>query len=227
MTNNTTITNEYAIAIIDNRWMGKTQLTADDLGAGKVWKQYRQLCDNIVIAAYDSLTGKGKDANTLGITITALFNFFEVDCKATPEYQNRLVASTIMRKPHRSDALKNANKAKRAAKAKWEDAILDEKSETEIADLKTAYDEATATVEALMAEPHNFWYDLEPMLDKTKKHATPAGRKAIEDCIADIINQRAMMTAEELQAEAQRLADERKGRAIRKKNEAKAEANAK
>lgn len=218
---NTKIMNAYGMAIVDNRWMGKVQLTADDLGGNSTtWAQYRQLCDNVVISAWDNMHKK-LDDNVLGTSIAALFAFFGTDAKATQDYKMRVLASVIARKPQRSQALKDAMKAKKAAKEAWENAIDAGKDQDEISALGDTYDEKCAVVDDLMAEPKNYWFDLVPMIDKTKKHATPAGRKAIEDCIADIINQRALMTAEQLQAEAQRLADERKGRELRKKKEAK------
>lgn len=219
-------TNSFGSKIIDNRFIGKVQLTADDLGGAgcSTWEQYRQLCDNIVLASYDRLHGRGVNSDVLGISVNGLFVLFGVDAKAVPEYQHRLMCATIARKPKRSDALKAAVKAQRAANDELNEAIIREDDEEEIATLREAYDEAVATVEALYAEPHNYWFELEPMLDRTKKHASANARKAIEDVIADIISERALMTAEELQAEAKRQEDERKGRKLRKKAEAKASA---
>ena len=221
-------TNIYGATIVENRYIGKVQLNADDLGGTgcSTWAQYRQLCDNVVRAAYNRIVGRGVDENILGLSVSALFEFFGVDAKATHEYQARLLATTIARKAQRSQTLKDAIKAKNGAKKALETAIDEEKTEEEIAALQEVYDGIVAEVEGLYAEPHNFWYDLVPMLDKTRKHATAQARKAIEDTIADIINERELMTVEELEAEAKRLADERKGRAIRKKAEAKAKAEA-
>lgn len=217
-------TNAFGTMIIDNRFIGKTQLNADDMGGAgcSAWAQYRQLCDNIVTASYDRLHGKGVDSNVLGMSVAALFTLFEVDAKATPEYQHRLMVSVISRKPMRSQALKDATKATKEAKAEWEKALEQEMSEVEIAQAEEKYNECKETEQALYAEPKNYWFELVPMLDKTKKHATATARKAIEDVIADIIAERDLMTAEELQAEAKRLADERKGRELRKKQEEKA-----
>lgn len=217
-------TNTFGSLIIDNRFIGKTQLNADDMGGAgcSTWTQYRQLCDNIVIASYDRLHGKGIDANALGMSVAGLFTLFEVDAKATPEYQHRLMVAVINRKPQRSQALKDASKATKEAKATWEKALQAELSEEKISEAETAYNELKEAEKALYAEPHNYWFELVPMLDKTKKHATATARKAIEDVIADIIAERELMTSEELQAEAKRLADERKGRALRKKQEEKA-----
>ena len=221
-------TNTYGATIVENRYIGKVQLNADDLGGAEcsTWAQYRQLCDNVVCAAYNRLVGRGVDENILGLSVSALFDFFGVDAKATHEYQARLLATTIARKTQRSQILKDKVKAKRLAKEALENAIAEEKPEEEIATLQEVYDNLVAEVDTLYTEPHNFWYELVPMLDKSRKHATAQARKAIEDTIADIINERELMTVEELQAEAKRLADERKGRAMRKKAEAKAKAEA-
>lgn len=226
-------TNAFGSKIIDNRFIGKTQLNADDLGGAgcSTWDQYRQLCDNIVIASYNRLHGKGADSNILGISVAGLFTLFGVETAATPEYQHRLMVSVISRKPIRSEALKNAQKDAKTAKTALDNAIIAEQSDEQIATLRADHEAKVAAVNALYAEPNNYWFELVPMLDKTKKHASASARKAIEDVLADIINERALMTMEELQAEAQRLADERKGRKLRKKQEAKeakqAEAEAK
>lgn len=217
-------TNEFGSKIIDNRFIGKTQLNADDLGGAtcSTWVQYRQLCDNIVIASYERLHGKGVDSNVLGMSVAGLFTLFGVEATATPEYQHRLMVSVINRKPIRSQALKDAQKDAKTAKTALDNAILTEQSDEQIATLRADHESKVAAVNALYEEPNNYWFELVPMLDKSKKHASANARKAIEDVLADIINERALMTMEELQAEAQRLADERKGRKMRKKAEAKA-----
>ena len=224
-------TNTFGAKIIDYRFIGKSQLNADDLGGAEcsTWEQYRKLCDNIVLAAWDRVHGRGVDTDTLGLSVAGLFAFFGVDAKATPEYQNRLMVATVGRKAWKSLALKDAEKAMRAAKEGWETALADpdaDEQDEEIVELKAAYDECKARVDQLYKEPHNYWFELIPMLDNTRCHASASARKAIEDVISDIIAERSMMTAEEMQAEAQRLADERKGRAARKKAEAKAKAAA-
>lgn len=219
-------TNAFGSKIIENRFIGKVQLNADDLGGASctTWEQYRQLCDNIVIASYNRLHGKGVDGNILGVSVAGMFTLFGVDAKATPEYQHRLMVAVINRKPMRSDALKKAQKDAKSAKTAWDNAIIAEQADDEIATLKSDYESKKQIVDDLFAEPNNYWFELVPMLDKTKKHASANARKAIEDVLADIINERALMTVEELQAEAQRLADERKGKKMRKKAEAKAKA---
>lgn len=217
-------TNTIGSIIIDNRFVGKTQINADDLGGVNcgTWQQYCQLCDNIVIAAYSRLHGKGVDSDTLGMSVMGLFELFGVDAKATPEYQNRLMVAVIERKAIRSDKLKQATKAKSEAKTKWEDSISIGADETTQDKCKKFYEEKCEELDALYSEPKNYYFEQIPMLDRTRKHATAKARKSIEDILADIMTERDMMTIEELQAEAQRLADERKGRAIRKKDEKKA-----
>ena len=224
-------TNTFGAKIIDYRFIGKSQLNADDLGGAEcsTWEQYRKLCDNIVLSAWDRVHGRGVDTDALGVSVAGLFAFFGVEAKPTPEYQNRLMVATIGRKAWKSLALKDAEKAMRNAKEEWENALADpdaDEADEEIVELKNAYDECKANVDQLYKEPHNYWFELVPMLDNTRCHASASARKAIEDVISDIIAERSMMTAEEMQAEAQRLADERKGRAMRKKAEAKAKAEA-
>lgn len=221
---NTTIKN----TILENRYIGKIQLTADDMGGMGCdnWNQYRQLCDNLATAAYNHTVGRAVDSNTLGLCVSVLFNFFGVETIDSSKYHARILASLVERKPNSSDELKNARKAKTAAKKAWEKALVDEESEDTINELKKAYETASDKVDTLYLEPNNYWYDLKPMLDRSKRHATAKARKALEDVCADIINERAFMSVEELQAEAVRLADERKGRKMRKKAEEKAKAEA-
>lgn len=221
-------TNAMGSKIVDNRFIGKVQLNADDMGGVgcSTWAQYTKLCDNIVLSAWNRLHGKGIDQNVMGISVMGLFELFGVDAKATPEYQNRLMVSVINRKAQRSDALKEASKAKREAKEAYDLALAQERKD-DLPALKAAFDARTNALEALYLEPNNYWFELEPMLKKGTMHASPNARKAIEDTIADIIAERDLLTVEELEAEAQRLADERKGRAIRKREEAKAAKQAK
>lgn len=214
--------NVYAETITENRAFADAQLSADDMSAN-TWKQYRQLCDNIAIAAWNTL-GKGSTTD-IGLSLSGLFTFFGTDAKAVPEYQKRLLLACVNYKKMQSDAMKKANKALRQAKAKYdEENERNDKDTDTLTLLKADVDNAQATVDTLKAEPYNVWYDITPMLDKSRKHATGKCRKLIEDTIADIIRERSLMTVEELQKEAQRLADERKGRKARKAQEAKAQA---
>lgn len=89
-----------------------------------------------------------------------------------------------------------------------------EPKEVEVAPeiLQDAVDKAQAEVDRLASEPMNVWYNKVPMLTSDRKHASPKCRKLIEDTIADIIAERELMTAEELQAEALTLKAERKAR---------------
>lgn len=224
----TTNINTMKNTIIENRYIGKIQLTADDMGGVGCdnWNQYRQLCDNLAIAAWDHAMNKEVDTNVLGVCVSALFNFFGVETIDSSKYHARILACLIERKPCSSQALKDARKIKTGAKKALEKAILDEESEDKIEELSNNYDEACNAVDELYLEPKNYWYDPQPMLDRMKRHATAKARKALEDTCADIINERAFMSVTELQAEATRLADERKGRKARKKAEEKAKAEA-
>ena len=72
--------------------------------------------------------------------------------------------------------------------------------------------EAQAEVVRLANEPNNVWFKKTPMLTSDYKHATEKCRKLVEDTMADIIAERELMTAEELQAEALALKADRKAR---------------
>ena len=221
-------TNTMTSTIIENRYIGKVQLTADDMGGMSCdnWNQYRQICDRLAKQAYDHAIGRAIDVNALGVYISAIFEFFGVDTIDSSKYHARILATMVERKPQSSQVLKDARKAKSEAKKAWEKAILEEVSEDAQNELKGIYEECSEKLEELYLEPKNYWYDLVPMLDRTKKHATAKARKALEDTCADIISERQLMTVEELEAEAVRLADERKGRKMRKKAEEKAQAEA-
>lgn len=212
--------------IVENRYIGKIQLTADDMGGAGCdnWNQYRQICDRLAKQAYDHAVGRAVDKNALGVYISAIFEFFGVDTIDSSKYHARILATMVERKPQSSQTLKDARKAKTVAKKEWEQAITNEETEEKIAELKAVFEEKSQVLEDLYLEPKNYWYDLVPMLDKTKRHATAKARKALEDTCADIISERQLMSIEELEAEAVRLADERKGRKLRKKEEEKAKA---
>ena len=225
-------TNAIANIIVENRYIAKVQLTADDMGGAgcKNWNDYRLTCDKLAKEAYNRVIGRSVDTNLIGVLTAGLFEFFGIEVADSSAYHARILAALVVRKPQTSQKLKDARKAKKLAKEVWEKAVEEKKSEEEIATFKTAYENCCDTVDALMLEPHNYWKDFVPMVDRSRKHATAEARKALEDICADIINEREFMSAEELEAEAQRLADERKGRKMRKKAEEKAakkaEANA-
>ena len=216
----TTMTN----TILENRYIGKVQLTADDMGGIGCdnWNQYRQLCDNLAIAAYKHAVGRAVNKEMLGVCVAAAFDFFGVETVDSSKYHARILANMVERKPQTSQNLKDARKAKTAAKKAWEKAILDDESEEKQNEFKAIYEECCEKLDELYLEPNNYWFDLVPMLDRSKRHATAKARKALEDVCADIINERELMSVEELQAEAVRLADERKGRKLRKAAEEKA-----
>lgn len=221
MSNTTTTTaNVFADTIAENRFIASVQLTADDMGP-TAWKQYRQLCDNIAIASWNSLCkGKKTDVDVVATSLSGLFAFFGSDAKALPEVQRQFLVACVNIKKCQSEEMKKARKALREAKVALSEAEEAGKEQSVLDALQADVDAKAEAVTALEAEPHNVWYDKTPMLDKTCKHATAKCRKLIEDTMADIIATRAMMTAEDKQAEAKRLADERKGRELRKKQEA-------
>lgn len=225
MSNNTTapVVNVYADAISENRWMANAQLTADDMGP-TAWKQYRTLMDNIAIASWHSLI-KQKSTTIEDIvakSLGGLFAFFGSDAKPTPDIQRQFLVACVNVKKKQSEQMKEARKALRKAKVELSEAEEVGQPKNVLDALEAKVESAQAEVERLEALPGHVWYDKEPMLDNTRKHANAKCRKLIEDTMADIIATRALMTVEEKQAEALRLKDERKGRKMREKQEAKA-----
>lgn len=214
--------NEYGNTIIDNRWMANSQLTADDMGP-TMWKQYRQLCDNIAIASWKSLS-LADDGNIVGMSLAGLLTFFGSDAKATTDKQKRIMLACVSMKKEQSQAMKDARKVLRNAKIALEEYDANAEGAAIImADLQAKVDAAQAEVERLESEPKNVWYHKVPMLDSTRKHATAKCRKFIEDTIADILSERALMTIEELQEEALQLKAARKARKQMKEQNEKAE----
>lgn len=217
--------NAVSNTIIENRYIAVIQLTADDMGGTgcKNWDDYRLVCDKLAKEAYNHAVGRSVDANLIGVLISNLFNFFGVETVDSSKYHARILTALVERKAQYSEEFKEARKAKNSAKKVYDEALEDEsKTDDEIATLKEAYDNAVNLVDKLKLESKNYWFDPVPMLDKSKKHATAKARKNLEDTCADIISERQFMSAEELEHEAQKLADERKGRAMRKRAEKKA-----
>lgn len=222
---NTTI---YTDSITNNRYIASAQLTADDMSKD-TWAKYTQVVDALAIATWRDLCGK-KTKDTIGLTTTALLTFFGVDAKATTAMQKRLMLCCVTVKREKSVPMKNAEKAMRDAKKAL--AAVQEKrdADPENEDLNTAVDVAEAMVEecaekveTMQKEPNNIWYQHSPMLDSTRLHASAKCRKLIEDTVADIIAERALMSYEEILAEAEALKAERKARRKAKEAAKKAE----
>lgn len=219
---NKTMSNEYATIINDNRYIANAQLTADDLGP-TMWKEYRQVCDVIAISAWKSLSDKSADTDILGAAIAGLFDFFGSDAKATVPMQKRFILACVQVRKEQSVAMKKARKALREARnVLEEEEAREDKDETRIQILQAKVDEAQEEVTRLEGEPMNVWFNKTPMLDTTHKHASAKCRKLIEDTMADVMAERALMTIEEMQEEALQLKAARKAR---KQMKAQAEAN--
>lgn len=219
---NKTMSNEYATIINDNRYIANAQLTADDLGP-TMWKEYRQVCDVIAISAWKSLSDKSADTDILGAALAGLFDFFGSDAKATVPMQKRFILACVQVKKEQSVAMKKARKALREARnVLEEEEAREDKNETMIQILQAKVDEAQEEVTRLEGEPMNVWFNKTPMLDTTRKHASAKCRKLIEDTMADVMAERALMTIEEMQEEALQLKAARKAR---KQMKAQAEAN--
>ena len=219
---NKTMSNEYATMINDNRYIANAQLTADDLGP-TMWKEYRQVCDVIAISAWKSLSDKSADTDILGAALAGLFDFFGSDVKATVPMQKRFILACVQVRKEQSVAMKKARKALREARnVLEEEEAREDKDETMIQILQAKVDEAQEEVTRLEGEPMNVWFNKTPMLDTTRKHASAKCRKLIEDTMADVMAERALMTIEEMQEEALQLKAARKAR---KQMKAQAEAN--
>lgn len=220
--------NSITAKIVDYRFIGKVQLTADDMGGVGCsnWDQYLNVCSVLSVAAWNHTIGKATDDQIVNTAIAGLLDFFGIEVVDSARYTARILSVLVNRKAQRSQALKDAMKAKKTAKEAWENAVADELTEEEIEGKKTAYEDACAKVEALYREPKNYWFDPTPGFDTRNLKAKPAIRKALEDTCADIYTERQFMSADELKAEAQALADQRKGRKMRKKAEAKEAAKA-
>lgn len=221
-------TNAMTAKIVDYRYIGKAQLNADDMGGVgcSTWDEYLKVCNVLTVEAWNHTMGRAIDDNLINTCVAGLLDFFGISYTDAKKYTPRVLSVLIARKPMRSDALKDALKVKSDAKKAWEKGIADEKSEAEQQALKEAYDKAKDDADALYAEPNNYWFDPAPMFDKKTKKATAKARKALEDTCADIFTERKFMSADEIQKEAQALADQRKGRKLRQKEEAKAQKQA-
>lgn len=224
--------NVMTAKIVEYRYIGKVQLNADDMGGVgcENWDQYLNVCSVLSVAAWNHTMGRAVDGQIVNTAIAGLLDFFGIEVVDSSAYTARILSVLVNRKAQRSQALKDANKAKKTAKEAWEEAIANELPEEEVAVLKTAYEDASAVVDALFLEPNNYWFDPAPGFDTRTFKAKPAIRKALEDTCADIFTERQFMSADELKAERIALDDQRKGRKMRKKAEAKAakteEANA-
>lgn len=218
--------NSITAKINDYRYIGKIQLTADDMGGVGCdnWDQYLNVCSMLSVAAWNHTMGKAVDDQLINTAIAGLFDFFGIEVVDSAKYTARILSVLVNRKANRSDALKDAIKAKKAAKDAHDEAVANDLTDEEVAILKAAYDDACATVDALYREPKNYWFDPAPGFDTKTLRAKPAIRKALEDTCSDIFTERQFMSAEELKAERIALDDQRKGRKMRKKAEAKAQA---
>lgn len=213
------MSNQYFDIIADNR-RTVYQLDADDMGA-TTWKQYRTLCDNLAKAAWNSLRKKENEENLVGMSLAGLFAFFELDLKAMPEFQNRILLACIDYKRIRSDEMKDARKALSDAKKALAKAIEDKVEDTTA--LKNAVENAESKVDDLKAIPGNEYFDPTPMLDSTKKHASTKCRKYIEDAICDFATEQELKSAEQLAEEALALKMLRKAHKKMKAEQEKAE----
>lgn len=207
-----TKTNIFADTIADNRYIAKAQLTKAIFESQEQWDEYTRVIDVLAISAWNSLNHK-TDENLLGAALAGLFGFFGSEIKATAPMQRRFILSCVQVKREQSVAMKKARKALRnASDLLKEEELKEVKDETAIKVFKDKVEEAKAEVARLESEPNNVWYNKTPLLTTDRKHATDKCRKLIEDTMADVMAERDMMTAEELQEEAIQLKAARKAR---------------
>ena len=218
------MTNAMTDKIMEYRFIGKTQLNADDMGGVGCanWDNYLTACNLLATSAWDHIMGKSIDDNIVNTCIAGLFDFFGIEVTDSRKYFTRILSIMITRKANRSDELKEAIKDKKKAKNAWSEAIIEEKPEEEVEIFKAEYEKKCEEVDHLYTIPNNYWFDPAPMFDKKTKKATAKARKSLEDTMADIYTERQFMSADELQKEAQALADQRRGRKERAKDEKKA-----
>lgn len=221
-------TNAITGKIVELRELGKHQLNAEHMGGVgcKLWDEYNKVASLLAVSAWDHVMGMSINEDVVDTAISGLMNFFGVNVTDLTKYRARILCALIEYKGIRSNELKDAIKAKNAAKKAWENAINEDKSENEIATFKADYEDKKQAVDSLYDVPGMFKIDPTPMFNKKDKSISAKGRKRLEDTFADIYTERKFMTADELKAEKQKLDDERKGREIRKKNEKKAQAEA-
>ena len=228
-------TNAMTAKIVDYRYIGKMQLNADDMGGigCQLWDNYLAVCNLLTVSAWNHTIGRATDSNAINAAIAGLFDFFGISVVDSKAYTARILAAMVERKPVRSQELKDAIKAKTAAKKALDEAVDKKLAEgmskddvlrdESIVALTVAAQDAKDKVDAMYLEPNNYWFDFTPMYDKKTLKAKPQARKALEDICADIFNERKFMSAEEIKAEEIALYDQRKGRKLRQKQEAKAE----
>lgn len=218
--NNTTISNEYAQAIIENRGYFDAQLDRDDM-TKTLWEEYSKVCDVLVNAVANN------DYAMIGTALASMLDFFEAGAKAIDANKVRIITACARIAIKKSDDMKKADKAKRKANAVLTEAKASGDSDA-ITKAQADFDEAEAEVKRLEAISGNKYYDKVVLLkegkgsNKGKFYATAKARKNIEDAIADMILEEANKTDEQKAKEKQDLDDQRKGREIRQKEEKKA-----
>ena len=222
-------TNTMTAKIMEYRGIGKLQLNADDMGGVgcSTWDEYLKVCDILAVEAWNHTIGRSTDNTLIDTCVAGLLDFFGISYIDSKKHNARILISLVDIKPNRSKELKDAIKAKTAAKNAWDKAIAEEKSEEEISALKEAFEKAKEELDELYTKKNHYWFDPAPMFDKRTQKATDKARKRLEDACADIFSERQFKSADELQKEQQELDDQRRGRRIRQKEEAKQAKSAK
>lgn len=232
MNTNTTFIKD---AIIENRWYANKMLEEANFGNKDDYADYVGTVSALAVACYNSITGK---VSNVGARVKDLFGMFGIDAKATPAYTRRFTIACVTMKRMYSQEYIAARKVKKDALAKYEMLIstliktksemfegLDDDAKYEkalefpaIAEAVDEYDLAKQTIEYLETQEKSIYMDYKlnaRAVGKTgnmKYQATKDCLKKVEDILADIIQERSLMSTKELLVEAETLKAERKNR---------------
>ncbi|HAU84935.1 MAG TPA: hypothetical protein DCW90_05365 [Lachnospiraceae bacterium] len=215
-TTTTTTTTVFGEMVQLNR-MTIAQLTADIFKASQ-WREYTELCDNLVKESYSHVCGYRK-SDRISPLIHKLFQLMGCNAKIMDYYKPRFIMACVEIKRFKSEELKAAEKKLKEDKEELDFAMMMlkdvGKDSKEFWENNVEYWEDTVgtqqeIVNALYETPEHCYNIYAPRLDTTKHHANKKARKLIEDTMADILTERSWMTIEQLQAEAAMLKARRK-----------------
>lgn len=222
-------------AVIENRWYANKKLEASSFDNKDDYADYVGTVSALAVACYNSITGK---VSNVGARVKDLFDMFGIDAKATPAYTRRFTIACVTMKRMYSPEYTAARKVKKDAWSKYEVLIstliktkpeifegLDDEAKYEkaleypaIAEAANEHILAKVAVESLETQEKSIYMDYKlnaRAVGKTgsmKYQATNDCLKKVEDILADIIQERSLMTTKELLVEAETLKAERKNR---------------
>lgn len=222
-------------AVIENRWYANKMLEEANFDSKDDYADYVGTVSALAVACYNSITNK--TAN-VGARVKDLFDIFGIDAKANTAYTRRFIIACVQIKRTYSPEYVAARKVKKDAISKYKVLIaalikakpemfegLDDDAKREkalefpaIAEIVDEYDLANQNIEYLETQEKSIYMDYKlnaRAVGKTgsmKYQATKDCLKKVEDILADIINERSLMTTKELLVEAETLKAERKNR---------------